>query len=112
MLSLPGGFLETGLHVLDSRLLEVETDMTAYGGIILAVLLSRVWDIEALKCPKCGSQMKVISFFRGPVYPDAEFPVHICSKRRLTEYLAGGMVSFWLEMKVYRNYWPVWEAEN
>ena len=25
-----------------------------------------VWDIEALKCPKCGGEMKVISFIEQP----------------------------------------------
>ncbi|RKZ07888.1 bifunctional hydroxymethylpyrimidine kinase/phosphomethylpyrimidine kinase [Candidatus Fermentibacteria bacterium] len=76
MLSLPGGFLETGetpeecgrrelmeetgLHARDSRLLGVETDMTAYGGIILAVLEVKEWEgtllagddaSEAMWCP-------------------------------------------------------------
>lgn len=27
-----------------------------------AVLLKKVWNIDALKCPKCCGQMKVISF--------------------------------------------------
>jgi transposase len=27
-----------------------------------AVLLKKVWDVNALKCPKCGGQMKVISY--------------------------------------------------
>jgi len=31
-----------------------------------AVLLKKVWDIDALKCPKCGGQMKVISFIEEP----------------------------------------------
>jgi len=31
-----------------------------------AVLLKKVWDINALKCPKCGGQMKVISFIEQP----------------------------------------------
>ena len=31
-----------------------------------AVLLKRVWDIEALKCPKCGGRMKVISMIEQP----------------------------------------------
>ena len=26
-----------------------------------AVLLKKVWDVDALRCPKCGGQMKVIS---------------------------------------------------
>ncbi|NOQ22836.1 MAG: hypothetical protein GQ565_09370 [Candidatus Aegiribacteria sp.] len=29
-------------------------------------LLKKVWDIDALKCPKCGGQMKVISFIEQP----------------------------------------------
>jgi hypothetical protein len=31
-----------------------------------AVLLKKVWNIDALKCPKCGGQMKVISFIEQP----------------------------------------------
>jgi hypothetical protein len=31
-----------------------------------AVLLKKVWDIDALKCPKCGGHMKVISFIEQP----------------------------------------------
>ena len=31
-----------------------------------AALLKKVWDIDALKCPKCGGQMKVISFIEQP----------------------------------------------
>ena len=31
-----------------------------------AVLLKKIWDIDALKCPKCGGQMKVISFIEQP----------------------------------------------
>ena len=31
-----------------------------------AVLLKKVWDVDALKCPKCGGQMKVISFIEQP----------------------------------------------
>ena len=30
-----------------------------------AVLLKKVWDIDALKCPECGGNMKVISFIDG-----------------------------------------------
>ena len=29
-------------------------------------LLKKVWNIDALKCPKCGGQMKVISFIDQP----------------------------------------------
>jgi hypothetical protein len=31
-----------------------------------AALLKKVWDIDALKCPECGSRMKVISFIEQP----------------------------------------------
>jgi hypothetical protein len=31
-----------------------------------AVLLKKVWNIDALKCPKCGGNMKVISFIEQP----------------------------------------------
>ncbi|OPX31673.1 MAG: hypothetical protein B1H09_02300 [Gemmatimonadaceae bacterium 4484_173] len=31
-----------------------------------AALLKKVWDVDALKCPKCGGQMKVISFIEQP----------------------------------------------
>jgi len=31
-----------------------------------AVLLKKVWNIDALKCPKCGGQMKIISFIEQP----------------------------------------------
>ena len=27
-----------------------------------ATLLKKVWDVDALKCPKCGGKMKIISF--------------------------------------------------
>ena len=31
-----------------------------------SVLLKKVWDIDALKCPKCGGNKKVISFIEDP----------------------------------------------
>ena len=31
-----------------------------------AALLKKVWDIDALKCPKCGGNMKVISIIEQP----------------------------------------------
>lgn len=31
-----------------------------------AALLKKVWDIDALKCPECGSRMKVISIIEQP----------------------------------------------
>ncbi len=31
-----------------------------------AALLKKVWDVDALKCPKCGGRMKVISFIEQP----------------------------------------------
>ena len=31
-----------------------------------AVLLKKIWDIDALKCPQCGGQMKAISFIEQP----------------------------------------------
>ncbi len=30
------------------------------------MLLKKVWDVDALKCPKCGGQMKIISFIEQP----------------------------------------------
>jgi len=78
LLSLPGGFLETGetlfecgsrelfeetalrIRVNDSRLFELETDQTAYGGILLVVLEIQEWEgspiagddaSEVLWCP-------------------------------------------------------------
>ena len=32
----------------------------------MAVLLKKIWDVDALKCPKCGGKMKVISFIEQP----------------------------------------------
>ncbi len=32
-----------------------------------AVLLKKIWDIDALKCPQCGGQMKVVSFIEQPL---------------------------------------------
>ncbi len=31
-----------------------------------AVLLKKVWDIDALECPKCGGDMKVVSIIEQP----------------------------------------------
>ena len=31
-----------------------------------AVLLKKVWDIDALRCPKCGGRMKAISVIERP----------------------------------------------
>ena len=31
-----------------------------------AALLKKVWDVDALKCPKCGGNMKIISFIEQP----------------------------------------------
>jgi hypothetical protein len=31
-----------------------------------AVLLKKVWDVDALKCPKCGGDMNVVSFIEQP----------------------------------------------
>ena len=31
-----------------------------------AALLKKVWDVDALRCPKCGGQMKVISVIEQP----------------------------------------------
>jgi hypothetical protein len=51
-----------------------------------SVLPKKVWDVDALKCPKCGGYMKVISFI--------ESPVHIYRQRSLTGCFSGSMVSF------------------
>lgn len=34
--------------------------------LLWAILLKKVWDIDALRCPKCGGKMKVISFIEQP----------------------------------------------
>ena len=31
-----------------------------------AILLKKVWDIDALRCPKCGGRMKAISVIERP----------------------------------------------
>jgi hypothetical protein len=44
-------------------------DRFAYSGRrrqMWAVLLKKVWDVNALKCPKCGGEMKVICFIEQP----------------------------------------------
>ncbi|NOQ22292.1 MAG: hypothetical protein GQ565_06545 [Candidatus Aegiribacteria sp.] len=44
-------------------------DRSSYSGRrrqLWAVLLKKVWNVNALKCPKCGGEMKVISFIEQP----------------------------------------------
>ncbi len=99
MLSLPGGFLETGetpeecgrrelmeetgLHARDSRLLGVETDMTAYGGIILAVLEVKEWE-GALRA---GDDASEAMWYPLREVPELAFSAH----NRLVKRLANGL---------------------
>ena len=96
MLSLPGGFLETGetpeecgrrelleetgLHARDSRLLGVETDMTAYGGIILAVLEVKEWE----GTERAGDDASEVIWCPIREVPELAFTAH----NRLVEKLA------------------------
>jgi ADP-ribose pyrophosphatase YjhB (NUDIX family) len=95
MLSLPGGFLETGetpaecgfrelleetaLRVKKSRLMGLETDMTAYGGILLAVLEVTDWE----GTPVAGDDASEVLWSPISEVPDLAFSAH----NRLVEKL-------------------------
>jgi len=88
MLSLPGGFLETGetpeecgcrelleetgLRVLESKPLELETDLTAYGGILLAVLEVTDWE----GTPVAGDDASEVIWVRINEVPELAFSAH------------------------------------
>ena len=96
MLSLPGGFLETGetpeecgcrelleetgLHALDSKLLGVETDLTAYGGIMLAVMEVKDWE----GTERAGDDASEVVWCPIREVPELAFSAH----NRLVEKLA------------------------
>ncbi len=97
MLSLPGGFLETGetpvecgirelmeetgLQALETRLMELETDSTAYGGILLAVLEVREWEGTLV----AGDDASEVMWCPIREVPELAFSAH----NRLVEKLAG-----------------------
>ncbi|MCK4807555.1 MAG: bifunctional hydroxymethylpyrimidine kinase/phosphomethylpyrimidine kinase, partial [Candidatus Aegiribacteria sp.] len=99
MLSLPGGFLETGettdecgrrelleetgLQVRESRLLGLETDLTAYGGILLAVLEVKDWE----GTPVAGDDASEVIWCPIREVPELAFNAH----NRLVEKLANTM---------------------
>ncbi len=88
MLSLPGGFLEIGetpeecgrrelfeetaLNIRKSRLFALETDSTAYGGIILAVLDVTAWD----GIPAAGDDASEIIWTPIREIPELAFRAH------------------------------------
>jgi len=95
MFSLPGGFLETGetvtecgyrelleetaLHAKNGRLMELETDMTAYGGILLAVLEVTAWE----GTPVAGDDASEVLWSSLREVPELAFSAH----NRLVEKL-------------------------
>lgn len=95
MLSLPGGFLETGetplecgsrelkeetgLEITDCRLFGLETDMTAYGGILLAVYEVTGWK----GTPRPGDDASEVLWAPIREVPDLAFKAH----NRLVEEL-------------------------
>lgn len=101
MLSLPGGFLETGetpaecgfrelleetaLRAKKSRLMELETDMTAYGGILLAVLEVTDWE----GTPVAGDDASEVLWSPIREVPDLAFSAH----NRLVEKLVNTLYS-------------------
>jgi len=86
--SLPGGFLETGetvtecgyrelfeetaLRAKESRLMELETDMTAYGGILLAVLEVTAWE----GAPVAGDDASEVVWSPLDRVPELAFSAH------------------------------------
>lgn len=101
MLSLPGGFLETGetpaecgyrelleetaLRVNKSRLIGLETDMTAYGGILLAVLEITEWE----GTPVAGDDASEILWSPIREVPDLAFSAHNRLVKKLINTLYG-----------------------
>ena len=101
MLSLPGGFLETGetpeecghrelleetgLRVTASRLMELETDLTAYGGILLAVMEVTGWKGTAV----AGDDASEVIWVRISEVPELAFSAHDRMIKRLQKTLFG-----------------------
>lgn len=97
MLCLPGGFLEmgetpfecgrrelleeTGLTARESKLLGLETDTTAYGGILLAVLEVTSWE----GAPSAGDDASEIVWMKPDEVPELAFAAHGRLVRKLAE---------------------------
>ena len=97
MLCLPGGFMElgetpgecgrrelkeeTGLQLEESRILALETDSTAYGGILLVALEAVRWSGE----PRPGDDASEVIWCPLSRVPGLAFAAH----ERLVERLAG-----------------------
>jgi len=101
MLSLPGGFLETGetpkecgcrelleetsLSIRESKLIELETDMTAYGGILLAVLEVTRWE----GIPAAGDDASEVLWCSLRDVPELAFNAHNRLIDKLTDRIYG-----------------------
>ena len=99
MLSLPGGFMETGetpsecgsrelfeetaLRVKKSRLMGLETDITAYGGILLAVLEVTNWE----GAPVAGDDASEVLWSPIREVPDLAFSAHNRLVKKLVNIL-------------------------
>lgn len=98
-LCLPGGFMETGetpvecgerelmeetgIRAVRSRLLELETDSTAYGGVLLAVMEVTEWEGE----PVAGDDASRVLWTSLEEVPPLAFDAHDRLVKKLAEIL-------------------------